>query len=54
MEALAIEPRVRRTRTFTKPKTARDLGDEYFISLIEEGLKSEYVSEEEIMKILDE
>ena len=33
---------------------ARRLGDLHAISLIEEGLKGEYISREEIMRILDE
>jgi hypothetical protein len=42
----------KRTQTPVKPKNARDLGDEYFISLIEDGLQSEDVSLDEVMSFL--
>ena len=44
-----------RTKTPDKPLSraeARRLGDLHAISLIEEGLKGEYISEEEFLKFL--
>jgi len=45
----------KRTETLSKPLSraeARRLGDLHAISLIEEGLKGEYISEEDFLKFL--
>ena len=43
----------KRPQTPAKPLNERDMGDAYFISLIEEAVKSERVSFEEVMKVLE-
>ena len=52
MEAAVMQPRARRIRTLSKPKVERELGDEYAISLIEEAVKAERVSREQVMNSL--
>ena len=47
-----MQPRARRIRTFSKPTAERDFGDEYAISLIEEAVKDERVSREQVMNSL--
>jgi len=55
MEAKSVtEPYIpKNVKINLNPATAKKLGDAYFISLIEEGLKSEKVSLEELMRVLD-
>jgi len=58
--AAVISPRTtsytpKRVKVENKPLTRaekRRLGDEYFISQIDEGLRGEYISEEEFLKFL--
>jgi len=42
----------KRNVTLEKTTDARELGDAHFISLIEEGLKTESVSLDEVMNVL--
>ena len=50
----SISDMPKRAKTPVKPLNERDLGDAYFISLIEEAVKSERVSLEEVMEVLEQ